>query len=247
MAVLELDGVTFGYTAEPVVEDVSLSVESGDFVGVVGPNGSGKSTLLRVALGLLSPDRGSVSLFGEPATRFDDGERLGYVAQDATANATEMPVTVREVVTMGRYAHAGFGRLDDDDHRAVDRALDRVGISDLADRRIGALSGGQRQRTYIARALASDAELLVLDEPTVGVDAESVADFFALLGQLNADGLTVLLVDHDLGRVLKEASTVVCLDCEVRYEGPPGGVVESGALAEAFGTTGLTDGEVTDA
>ena len=262
-SVIDLAGVTFGYTATPVVEDVSLTVESGEYVAVVGPNGSGKSTLMRLMLGLLGPDAGTARLFGEDAARFDDGERVGYVAQQATA-AEDMPITVREVVKMGRFPYLGLDRLSDGaladelaadpvrtarraanvvsgrltaaDWEIVDDALATVGMSAFADRRIGRLSGGQRQRVFIARALAGEADLLVLDEPTVGVDAESVDAFYDLLDALNDAGITVVLIEHDLGAVVEHADRVVCLNREVYFDGPTDEFVESDALARAFGT-----------
>jgi zinc transport system ATP-binding protein len=237
-AVATLQGVTFGYTSAPVVEDVSLSVDAGEYVAVVGPNGSGKSTLLKLLLGLERPEAGSARLFGEPSQSFDDGERIGFVAQHASA-ATAMPITVREVVSMGRYAHVGFGRLGDDDYAIVDRALDTVGMTAFADRRITALSGGQRQRAFIARALASEADLLVLDEPTVGVDVESVDAFYDLLDDLHAEGITVVLVEHDLGAVTNHAERVVCVNRTVYFDGPADEFVESDALARAFGTVAV--------
>ncbi|WP_254839219.1 metal ABC transporter ATP-binding protein [Natronomonas marina] len=233
--VVDLADVTFGYTATPVVEDVSLTVDRGEYVAIVGPNGSGKSTLMQLMLGLLEPDRGSARLFGERADRFDDGERLGYVAQTANA-AKEMPITVREVVKMGRFPHVGFGLLSGEDWAIVDDALETVGMSAFADRRITELSGGQRQRAFIARALASEADLLVLDEPTVGVDAESVTAFYDLLASLNAEDITVLLIEHDLGAVVEHADRVVCLNREVYFDGPTDEFVDSDALARAFGT-----------
>jgi zinc transport system ATP-binding protein len=234
-AVVELADVSFGYTSTPVIEDVSLTVRAGEYVAVVGPNGSGKSTLMQVALGLLHPDQGIARLFGEPAHTFDDGERIGYVSQRASA-AKEMPITVREVVKMGRFPHVGFGRLSTADWAVVDRALETVGMSAFAGRRITELSGGQRQRAFIARALAGEADLLVLDEPTVGVDAESVDAFYDLLASLNADGITVLLIEHDLGAVTDHAERVVCLNREVYFDGPTDEFVDSDALARAFGT-----------
>lgn len=232
--VVALDGVTFGYTATPVVEDVSLTVAPGEYVAVVGPNGSGKSTLMQLMLGLLAPDAGAARLFGEPADRFDDGERIGYVAQHAGV-AKEMPITVREVVEMGRFPHVGFGRLSSSDRTIVERALDTVGMAGFADRRVTRLSGGQRQRAFIARALAGEADLLVLDEPTVGVAAESVEAFYELLASLNDRDITVLLIEHDLGAVVEHADRVVCLNREVYYDGPTDEFVQSDALARAFG------------
>jgi zinc transport system ATP-binding protein len=242
--VVDVDGVTFGYTALPVVEDVSFTVETGEYVGIVGPNGSGKSTLLKLMLGLLEPDAGSADLLGAPARDFENRERVGYVAQDVTEDTTGMPITVAEVVLMGRYPHAGFGRITSDDRERAREALRTVGIDHLADRRISKLSGGQRQRAYIARALAAEAELLVLDEPTVGVDAESVAAFFELLDSLNAEGITVLLVEHDIGAVVEHASRVVCLNRELYFDGPPEAFLEADALERAYGTTPHPTAEV---
>ena len=236
--VIELSDVTFGYTATPVVEDVTLSVDAGEYVAVVGPNGSGKSTLMELVLGLRRPDAGTAKLFGEDATAFDDGGRLGYVAQQASASK-EMPITVREVVRMGRYPHVGFGRLSAEDDAAVERALATVGMSAFANRRITALSGGQRQRAFIARALAGDADLLVLDEPTVGVDAESVDAFYDLLESLHDDGITVVLIEHDLHAVAEHVDRVVCLNREVYFDGPTSEFVESDALARTFGTAAV--------
>jgi zinc transport system ATP-binding protein len=232
--VAELRDVTFGYAATPVVEDVSLRIDHGEYVALVGPNGSGKSTLLRILLGLLRPDDGEARLFGQRATQFDDGGRLGYVAQHVSA-AKEMPITVREVVKMGRFPHVGYGWLSAADWEIVDDALETVGMSAFANRRVTRLSGGQRQRAFIARALAGEADLLVLDEPTVGVDAESVDAFYDLLASLNEEGITVLLVEHDLGAVVEHAERVVCLNREVYFDGPAAAFVESDALVRAFG------------
>lgn len=243
-SVIELSGVDFGYTATPVVEDISIGIDAGEYVAVVGPNGSGKSTLMKLMLGLLRPDEGSARLFDEPAYEFDDGARIGYVAQHASASK-EMPITVREVVKMGRFPHVGFSFLSREDWRIVDRALETVGMSDFADRRVTQLSGGQRQRAFIARALASEADLLVLDEPTVGVDAESVEAFYDLLESLNRSGITILLIEHDLGAVTEQADRVICLNREIYFDGPTSEFLESDALARAFGTAANALGDST--
>ncbi|TKX77761.1 metal ABC transporter ATP-binding protein [Halorubrum sp. SD626R] len=237
-AIVDLDGVTFSYGDTVAVRDVSLTVDRGDFLGLVGPNGSGKTTLLHLMLGLHTPDEGSVALFGRPIDQFDDGGRIGYVSQKATSRGGAMPVTVRECVTMGRFAHAGFGRLTDADRAAVDDAISTVGIGDLSDRLLTKLSGGQKQRAYIARALASDADLLALDEPTVGVDAESRDAFYALLADLNDDGITIILIEHDIGVVTDRASRIACINTELYHHGDTESFVESDALAEAYGATG---------
>jgi zinc transport system ATP-binding protein len=237
--VIDLEKVTFGYASTPVVEDITLDVEAGEYVSIVGPNGSGKSTLVKLMMGLLEPDIGSAQLFGEPSTKFDNGTRLGYVAQHANASK-DMPVTVRDVVKMGRFPHVGFGLLSWEDRKIVNGALDTVGMSEFADRRVTRLSGGQRQRAFIARALASEADLLVLDEPTVGVDAESVKAFYDLLDALNDSGITILLIEHDIGAVVEHADRVVCLNREVKFDGPSAEFADSDTLTSAFGmTTGI--------
>ena len=237
-AIVDLDGVTFSYGDTVAVSDVSLTVEEGDFLGLVGPNGSGKTTLLHLMLGLHEPDEGSVELFGRPVDEFDDGGRIGYVSQKATSRGGAMPVTVRECFTMGRFAHAGRGRLSEADRAAVAEAIETVGIGGLADRLVSELSGGQKQRAYISRALASDADLLALDEPTVGVDAESRDAFYALLDELSDGGITIILIEHDIGVVTDRADRIACINTELYHHGDTESFVESDALAEAYGATG---------
>ncbi len=236
--VVEVEDVTFAYGEQPAVRDISLSIEAGDFLGLVGPNGSGKTTLLHLMLGLLEPDAGSIRLFGEPVDAFEEGERIGYVSQKATTRAGTMPVTVREAVRMGRFAHVGLSRLREEDREIVAEALETVGIAELADRRVSQLSGGQQQRVYIARALASEADLLALDEPTVGVDAESRDAFYRLLDSLNDRGITIVLIEHDIGVVTDRADRIACLNTELFHHGDTESFVESDALAEAYGTGG---------
>ncbi|WP_435194829.1 metal ABC transporter ATP-binding protein [Natronomonas sp. EA1] len=234
MSVVELDSVTFGYGDRPAIEDVSLTVESGEFLGLVGPNGSGKTTLLKLMLGLLEPDSGRVRLFGQPAHRVGDGTRVGYVAQ-AAGTASGMPVTVQEAVRMGRYPHVGRGRFSQADRDAIEEAMARVGVTDLASRRVAELSGGQRQRVLIARALAADAALLALDEPAVGVDADSRSAFYDLLGELNDEGRTIVLIEHDIGVVTARATRIACLNRELFFHGPPEAFADSESLREAYG------------
>ncbi len=234
---VELDSVSFSYGDTPAVRDASLTLDCGDFLGLVGPNGSGKTTLLRIMLGLLEPDEGEARLFGERAVSNDENAgRVGYVSQKSSDRGGTMPVTVRETVTMGRFSEAGR-RLSDDDRRAVADALERVGIEDLADRRLSALSGGQRQRAYIARALASEADLLALDEPATGVDAESRDAFYGLLDELNDEGMTVVLIEHDIGVVTEHADTVACINVDMYYHGETEDFDADEVLAEAYGET----------
>ena len=236
--IVDIQNVTFAYGETVAVRDVSLTIEEGDFLGLVGPNGSGKTTLLHLMLGLHEPDSGTIELFGQPVDEFDQGSRIGYVSQKATSRGGTMPVTVREAVTMGRFAHAGHSRLTDTDAEIVDDAMETVGITNLADRRVNQLSGGQRQRAYIARALASEADLLALDEPTVGVDAESRDAFYRLLDSLNDAGITIVLIEHDIGVVTDRADRITCINQEVYHHGDTESFVESNALEQAYGSTG---------
>jgi zinc transport system ATP-binding protein len=237
MAVVEVSNVTFAYADRPVVEEVSLTVAAGEFLGLVGPNGSGKTTLLKLIIGLRRPDSGSVTLFGDPARESKHGDRIGFVPQDVAETKDEMPITVREVVRMGRYPNRLLSRFTSADRAAVDDALARVEIEDIADRRVGRLSGGQRQRVFIARALAADADLLALDEPTVGVDAESREAFYDLLHELNEDGITIILIEHDIGIVTTHASKIACLNRELFFHGDPESFVETDALSDAYGSS----------
>ena len=235
MKAVELKDVSYAYGKVPAVEDVSLTVDEGGYLGLVGPNGSGKSTLLKIALGVLKPDEGEAHLFGEPADDFDDGERIGYVSQNATKVDNRMPITVEEVVRMGRYPRVGRRRFSEEDRRAVKEAMEKTGVEDLGSRRVTQLSGGQRQRVFIARALAAEADLLTLDEPTVGVDAESREGFYELLRDLNDDGMTVILIEHDIGVVTEYADEIACINRELYFHGDPTDFEESDALTEAYG------------
>ena len=225
----EARGVSFAYGAEPVLESVDLAVHAGEYVALVGPNGSGKSTLLKVLLGLVRPAGGTVALFGEPPERFRDRRRLGYVPQRPVL-ARELPATVREVVATGRLAGRGWAmRFRGADGRAVEDSLGAVALAGEGDRLIGTLSGGEQQRAFIARALASGPDLLVLDEPIAGVDAASQRRFRDTLRGLAKDrGTAVLLVSHELGAVAEDLERVVVLKRRVIFDGTPQELIESG-------------------
>lgn len=223
---LRLQNVSFGYNRTPVLEDITFSVDEGEFLGLVGPNGSGKTTLLKLMLGILETKTGSIEIFGESSARFSDGNRIGYVPQESSRKGDTMPVTVREVVTMGRFPDVQFGWLNQTDHDKIKKAMEQVEIESLANKRISHLSSGQRQRAFIARALTAGADLLLLDEPTAGVDAESKETFYSLLEELNDAGITVILIEHDLECVANCADRIVCLNRTIRYDGPAEGFLE---------------------
>jgi zinc transport system ATP-binding protein len=223
--VVQLDGVSFGYRAGVrVLDDVSLSVEPGEFVAIAGPNGGGKTTLLRLVLGLERPTEGTVRVFGT-AGRAPEGGRIGYLPQRARLIG-EAPVTVREVVSTGRLAPAGiWGPLRRADRDAVERAIGTVGLTARADSPLRTLSGGMQQRALIAKALASEPTLLALDEPTTGVDAESQESLGVLLEELRAQlGVTILYVSHEFGAVEHVVDRIVLVRGGIVYDGPPSGL-----------------------
>jgi zinc transport system ATP-binding protein len=228
--VLEAEHVSFGYGDESVIDDVSLSVAPGEFVALVGPNGSGKSTLLRVLLGLLKPRQGAVRLFGQSPHDLRDRARLGYVPQ-RLAVPSDLPANVEEVVAAGRLARIGWHRrLKAEDRREVEHAMTAVSLADLRHRPVRELSGGQQQRAFIAKALAGQPELLVLDEPVAGVDAESQERFRDSLTHLiRMHDAAVLLVSHELGAVADDLDRVVVLRRgRVFFDGPPADLAATG-------------------
>lgn len=219
---VELDGVSVAIGGRPILRDVDLTVRTGDTVTLLGPNGSGKSTLVRAVTGLLPVVRGTVRLFGTPLPEFTERHRLGFVPQRSTATGG-VPATVREVVASGR---VGRRRLlaptSAADRRAVESALEVVGLADRASNGVSQLSGGQQQRVLIARALAGEPDLLVLDEPTAGVDLPNQQALADALGRLKAGGATILLVAHEIGPMMPLIDrTVVMRDGRVAYDGPP--------------------------
>jgi len=226
---LEATGVSFSYGRAPVLEHVDLRVVPGEFVALVGPNGSGKSTLLKLLLGSLTPSVGEVRLFGAPPRDVKDRWRLGDVPQRPVLGS-EVPATVEEIVATGRLARRGWWRpLRKEDRDAARHALESVGLAEFAERPVNELSGGQQQRAFIARAFASDPELLVLDEPIAGIDAESQRRFRDSLVHLMHDhGAGVLLVSHELSAVAGDLDRVVVLKGTVLFDGPPSRLTDEG-------------------
>ncbi len=238
--IVDLEHVCFSYSGERVLEEVSLQIRRGDFLGIIGPNGSGKTTLLRIVLGLLRSECGHVQLFGTDIRSFHDWRRIGYVPQKAVFES-QFPASVSEVVISGRCGVTGLGRrFGAHDRDAAQRALDTVGMTEFHDRLIGHLSAGQQQRVFIARALASSPELLVLDEPTVGVDLNAQEQFYALLRRLNRDmGTTLVLVSHDVAVIAHEVTQFACLNRTFIFHGSPEEAVHSGAIAQMYRASSL--------
>lgn len=220
LPVIELNHIYYRYDRENVLEDVSLIIEKGEFLGIVGPNGSGKSTLLKLILGLIKPQKGTIKLFGEEIKHFKDQQKIGFVSQKANSFNSGFPATVYEVVASGLTKKLGLFRfLKKQDDDKIVRVIQSVGMEQYMNRNIGELSGGQQQRVFIARALVSEPELLILDEPTVGVDAENVQSFYDMLSGLNQTGITLLLVTHDIGAISDKVTNVACLNKGLFFHG----------------------------
>ncbi|KAB2338980.1 metal ABC transporter ATP-binding protein [Cytobacillus depressus] len=219
--IIEINQLFYRYEKENVLENINLAIEEGAFLGIVGPNGSGKSTLLKLILGLLKMQTGEIRLFGDDVSKFKDWQKIGFVSQKANSFNTGFPATVFEVVASGLTKKLGlFKFMKKEDQQKVIQAIDSVGLLPFQKRNIGELSGGQQQRVFIARALVSDPKLLILDEPTVGVDAQNVQSFYDMLHVLNKDlGITLLLVTHDIGAISDKVTHVACLNKHLHFHG----------------------------
>jgi zinc transport system ATP-binding protein len=235
--VVSAKNLSYSYrTGDNVLRSLSLTVNRGDFFGIIGTNGSGKTTLLKALLGLIKPDSGEVRLFGEDPTRLRDRWRIGYISQAANQFDRSFPATAYEVALMGRVARAGlFHRLNDEDRKKARSALAEVGMAQFADRKVGEMSGGQQQRVMIARALAGDPELMVFDEPTLGVDVNAEAEFYKLLKHLNKEhNLTLMIVTHDLDIVGHQVNKLMCVHCSISTHGTPKHFLEGADLHAAI-------------
>lgn len=201
------------YGSETILESISLCLHSGEFVGIIGPNGAGKTTLLRVILGLLAPTEGTVHA---------QWKRIGYIPQRGAVTGGQVPVSVAEVVGMG-----GPG---------VASALGEVMLDGFGPRRFDALSGGQQQRVLIAKALAGRPDVLILDEPTTGIDESAQREFFTTLDRLHERGMTIVMVSHDVEAVVRQVSRVICLNRRIIFDGPPQNFELDRFLPEMYGT-----------
>ncbi len=228
MALIRVRNVSFQYDSTPVLRDVDLPISAGDFLAIIGPNGSGKTTLVKIILGLLKPTSGSVEVFGFPLEAFRDWSKIGYVPQKATHIDPFFPASVDEVVAMAWLSGPGARARKGRESRAVEGALAHVGMEAFRKWPIGRLSGGQQQRVFIARALVTSPEILFLDEPTTGVDAETQGNFYDMLDRLNKrEGLTIVLITHDIGIINRHVTRVACLNQKLVYHGTHGEFCQS--------------------
>jgi zinc transport system ATP-binding protein len=213
-SVISIDNLWFSYDQTPILEGINLQVEPQDFLGLIGPNGGGKTTLIKALLGLVKPQQGRIEILNRPVAL---GRRyVGYVPQWLEFDR-QFPVRVLDVVRMGRLGRGKlFRRYNGQDEKIVQDCLNQVGLKEFGDRPLSALSGGQRQRVYIARALASQPQILLLDEPTANVDSKAQRSIYELLGELNQT-MTIIMISHDLGAISRYVKTVGCLNRRLHY------------------------------
>ena len=236
-AVLEVSNLQVDRGNSVVIEDADFTINQGDYVGIVGPNGGGKTTLLLSILNSIPKAKGNIRLFGQNIESFSHWDKVAFVPQHAVNFDSHFPLSVRELVSLGRVNRNNLGRaLKHSDWEAVDEAIEFMGISDISDKRIGQLSGGQKQRVFVAKALVRHPEIILLDEPIVGVDAKTQEKFYKKLSDLNIErGITILLVTHDLTAVFCRMSKVMCINRFVNVTEITGDVEPEEVLRKAYG------------
>jgi zinc transport system ATP-binding protein len=237
-SLFEVKNLNFERQGNLVLKGASFRILPGEYCAIIGPNGGGKTTLIRLLLGLEKPTSGEISLFGTSQKRFRDWNRIGYVPQRSALVDGSFPATVREVVGMGRYARRGiFGFESTEDKEAIAEAMELMGVSDLSDRLIGNLSGGQRQRVMIARALASNPDVLIVDEPNTGVDVESQHRFYELLRTLNrTKKLSILFITHDIGVIAEDITRVLFVNQTLLVSQNPAEMTRCDEMSRLYGT-----------
>jgi zinc transport system ATP-binding protein len=234
--VLEVENLSIMLGKHRVLEEISFSIQAGEYVGIVGPNGGGKTTLLRAMLGLIPFDKGEIYIKGKKNKNFAARKNIGFVPQHFTTSSFPFAMSVHEVVATGLASRRGFGWLDKEDQRAIDEALEVVSASTLKRRMFSDLSGGQRQRVVIARAMVSKPSILFLDEPLSAVDLPSQKHFYQILSDLNKKKkLTIVMVTHDLEMVTAKASRVLCLNHRLHASCKPAELSTHGMWDRTFG------------
>lgn len=220
-AIITIEHLGYDFGEGPVLADLNLNIEAGDFVAVIGANGAGKSTLLRLLAHILRPTTGYITLFGQPLNEFKNWQKVGYVPQNPGRQQRSFPISVREVVALGRLdGRSLMQRFTAADAKAVDTIIEQFSLQELAKRKIGDLSGGQQQRVFLARAMVNNPDLLLLDEPATGVDPDAKVELYQMLGNLNArEGKTIVMVSHDLELASQYAKKALCLDRSVCFWG----------------------------
>ncbi|HSQ89376.1 metal ABC transporter ATP-binding protein [Romboutsia sp.] len=211
--IIKINHVSFGYGNKPILENVSLDIKKGDYIGIIGQNGAGKSTLLKLMINTINPVKGSIEMLGKDIKNFNNWDEIGYINQKSNSFSSSFPVTVSEVVSMNLASKIGlFKRIKKHHLKEVEKVLKLVGIYEYKDRLIGSLSGGQQQKVFIARELMKSPKILFLDEPTVGIDVNGQKEFYKILKELNENlNLTIVIVSHDLFIVKQEVKKIALI------------------------------------
>ncbi|MDF1881084.1 metal ABC transporter ATP-binding protein [Sulfurimonas sp. MAG313] len=236
-AVFEVNKLSYMINGSEIIKDISLVIQKGEYAAVIGPNGGGKTTLIRLLLGLEKQSSGEIKLFGQRQKAFKSWNKIGYVPQRVSQIDQYFPATVEEVVKMGRTAKRGlFTRESQEDKDAVVAAMSKMDVTNLKNKLVGELSGGQRQRVMIARALASEPEVLILDEPNTGVDMVSQNRFYTLLRELNKeDGMTIIFITHDVGVIADDIQTMLCINQTLLACDNPHEVLSCDEMSKLYG------------
>jgi zinc transport system ATP-binding protein len=235
--IIEVKDLTYSYNSKPVIDHISFDISEGSYVGIIGPNGGGKTTLLKLLLGLIQPDKGSIKILGHSVNDLRRKYQIGYVPQRVSQDNMQFPATVEEVVLSGRIPHLSlFEFYKAHDKTEVSKAMEIANVKKFRHKLLSDLSGGERQRVYVARALASEPKILLLDEPFVGIDLPNQQEFYSFLKVLNQEyGLTILFVSHDIDIISNEVTELLCLNRRLVCQGKTDSVIEGSMIEELYG------------
>ena len=235
--IFDVKNLNFSVRGQKILSNISLEIFNGEYVAIIGPNGGGKTTLIRLLLGLDTPTDGKIKLYGKKIKNFKEWYKIGYVPQRASLVDANFPATVEDIVNMGRVSKRSFFRgMSQEDKNAVSDAMIKMDVLDLKDKMVGTLSGGQRQRVMIARALASNPEILILDEPNTGVDMVSQKNFYALLAKLNKDeNITIVFITHDIGVIADDIGRLFTINQKATICNNPKETLSCEDMSELYG------------
>ncbi len=238
MSIIDLRGVEYSIGDQEILKDITLEINEGEYVALLGPNGGGKSTLVRLILGLIKPNGGEIEIFGKSQREFDEWYKIGYVPQNVSLFDNNFPLSVYETVSLGLASQKPwFSMLSPRDRELIEEAMDSASISDLRDKNLSDLSGGQRQRVMIARALVSQPKVLILDEPSTGVDITTQHKFYQFLKKLNDEkSLTIIFITHDLGVIADDVTHVLAVNQNLLFAGTAEEMLNCEAVSEVYGT-----------
>lgn len=233
--IVEIKNLYHSYNHELILENINLDVLEGEFLGIIGPNGAGKSTLLKIVVGIIKPFKGTVKIFNKEIQSLGEERKwIGYVPQKPDLEKY-LPLKVKEIVALGRRVVKNWQKLSSFDLEIINKVMEEMEIKDIENKIYGELSGGQQQRVLIARALAQEPKLLILDEPTVGIDISTQNKFYTLLRNLKKQNTSVILVSHDIGIITKEVDKLACLNRKLYLHGCPEEIRVHSTLKELYG------------